>query len=404
MSTTAASASVPLRHPAAPRSVPGLRILTSLLGHGAPSTTDWSSMGAALLIGDDPMDQLVEWMTDAGLAGTRPLFDQALRHGIGSLAYPPDPLRDFFFQVEATPEWVDHEKLCRGARAFRTGGIDGVYLARDVAFLGGYLASGFNRTLIETGALEQGPAKRFAETLQWALDVTSEAGLSLHGLGYQSTLRVRFIHSIVRRHVSTLPDWSTEQWGLPINQTDMAATLVGALMTPFVTGIAMGIMPAGEDLDAVAHLVRYVGWLIGVRDEWLPEGFADGVRILYQTLAAIMNPDATSSRLALPMADDPLSWHFHRFRAARSKIARAQHLSIAGTFLGGKAMYRLGLPTRVLPWYPAMRLPVNLARSVTIRAFPGTADYFAARGRLAQESFLRTLVGTCDVEVGGVRG
>ncbi|MGV7591683.1 oxygenase MpaB family protein, partial [Mycobacterium kansasii] len=104
--------------------------------------------------------------------------------------------------------------------------------ARDVALMGGYLFSGVNQTLLRTGALEKGSNKRFAETSQWALDVIVPEGLRPGGPGYRSTLHVRFIHSMVRRHVLALPDWDFETYGLPINQTDMAATLVGALIAP----------------------------------------------------------------------------------------------------------------------------------------------------------------------------
>jgi hypothetical protein len=269
-----------------------------------------------------------------------------------------------------------------------------------VSFLGGYLASGFNKTLIRTGALEKGPAKRFAETLQWALDVTSDGGMSPLGRGYRSTVHVRLIHALVRRHVAALPDWREEEWGLPINQTDMAATLVGALIAPFVGALAMGLLSTPRDLDAAAHLTRYVGWLLGVEDRFLPKGFRDAVRILYHSLTAITNPDETTPQLAVPMADDPLGWHYRNLPALRGRIARSQHLSIASAFLGPSAMRQLGLPAYVPPWYPLLRIPVNLIRSASARGLPGGLDRAATRGRRKQEAFLRTLIGTDAAVIG----
>ncbi|EUA35668.1 hypothetical protein I553_6308 [Mycobacterium xenopi 4042] len=43
---------------------------------------------------------------------------------------------------------------------------------------------------------------------------------------------MRLIHALVRRHVAAMPDWRADEWGVPVNQTDMAATLVGALIAP----------------------------------------------------------------------------------------------------------------------------------------------------------------------------
>ncbi|MFC8046691.1 oxygenase MpaB family protein [Nocardia sp. NPDC057353] len=396
MTTTAP---VPSRHPERPRKAPGLGPFALLLGIGKPSAERWRQLGESLLVGDEPMDRLVDWMYAEGMRSTRPLFEQALRTGIDSVPEAPEPLRAFFTAVEATPDWVDPELLRRGERVFRSGGTDGLYFARDVSFLGGYLASGFNKTLLRTGALEKGPAQRFAETLQWAMDVATENGMAKFGRGYRSTLHVRLIHGLVRRHVAGMPDWRGDEWGLPINQTDMAATLVGALLAPFVGGMALGIIPSRADTAAAAHLTRYVGWLIGVRDEWLPTDFRDGVGILYHCLSAITNPDDTSRQLALPMADDPLDWHYPNLPELRGKIARSQHLSITSAFLGPKAMRTLGLPAH-LPWYPALRIPVNLARSALVRVVPGGVDRAAVKGRSEQEEFLRLLIGETEATIG----
>ncbi len=391
---------IPRRHPASPRKVPGLRPFALLMGIGAPSPRQWDALGEALLVGDEPMDRLVDWMYTEGSDRTRPLFERALAEGIAAVPEAPEPLREFFVRYETPPDWVDWDKIRRAERVFRMGGTDGLYIARDVSLLGGYLASGFNKTLVRTGALEKGPAKRFAETLQWALDVTSDDGMLPGGLGYRSTIRVRLIHAFVRRHVAALPDWDAAEWGVPINQTDMAATLVGALISPFVGAMPMGIVPTRADLDAGAHLTRYVGWLIGVRDEWLPNGFRDAVRILYHCMCAITNPDETTPQLAMPMGDDPLGWHYRNFPALRGRIARAQHLSIASAFLGPKAMRHLGLPAYMPPWYPLLRIPVNLSRSGAALLLPGGAERAAARGRRNQEEFLRTLIGEREAVIG----
>ncbi|MFI5718441.1 oxygenase MpaB family protein [Nocardia sp. NPDC051750] len=391
-------ATVPTRHPAGPVAVPGLKPFAMAMGIGAPDAARWDAMGRSLLVGDEPMDELADWMITTGMGTTRPLFEQALARGIDSVADAPQPLRDFFTAVESPPAWLDEELLHRGEQVLRRGGFDGLYLARDVSFLGGYLASGFNKTLLRTGALEKGPAQRFAETMQWALDVQN--GMEQFGPGYRSTLHVRFVHSLVRRHVAAMPDWDEEAWGLPINQTDMAATLVGALIAPFIGGLAMGIVPSRGDREAAAHLARYVGWLMGVADEWLPTGYRDSVRILYHTMSAITNPDDTTRQLALPMANDPLSWNYPNLPWLRGRIARAQHLSISSMYLGPGAMRKLGLWPYMPPWYPALRLPVNLARSAATRISPAARRRAEERGQREQAAFKRLLVGSGPAEVG----
>jgi hypothetical protein len=274
-----------------------------------------------------------------------------------------------------------------------------MYIARDVSLLGGYQFSGFNKTLLRTGALEKGSNQRFAETKQWAMDVIADGGLVPCGIGYRSTLRVRLIHAFVRRHVAAMPDWRSDEWGLPVNQTDMAATLVGALIAPPAGAMGMGIVPAPGDLDAIAHLTRYVGWLIGVQDEWLPHNFRDGIRVLFHTATALSIPDDSTQQLSVPMAEDPLSWHYRGARGLRRRLAWAEHLSVTSGFLGPRAMRTLGL-SYVLPWYPLLRIPVNVGRSVAAIALPGGRDRAATRGQREQKALLRTIIGDGEAKIG----
>jgi hypothetical protein len=392
---------VPARHPSEPGPVPAaVRAFATLLGIGPPSDERWQKLGEHLTVGDEPMDRLVEWMSATGMEQVRPLFDRALTSGIASVPEAPEALRAFFSEVESAPTWVDWELLSIGQRAMRRGGADGMYIARDVSLLGGYQFSGFNKTLIRTGALEKGSNKRFAETMQWAMDTFVEGGLAPQGVGFRSTLRVRLIHAFVRRHVAAMPDWRGDEWGLPVNQTDMAATLVGALIAPSAGGLAMGLVLSPREYDAIAHLTRYVGWLLGVDDEWLPRDFRDGIRVLYHTVAALSEPDETTKQLAMPMAEDPLQWTYPLLASLRRRLARAQHLSVTSAYLGPRAMRSLGLPAYVPPWYPAMRLPVNLVRSAAALTRRGGLDRAAQRGNREQRALLRIMIGEGEATIG----
>ena len=391
---------VPARHPERPLAVPAaVRLFALLLGLREPTQEQWCRLGEQLTVGDEPMDRLVEWMSSAGMKQMRALFDRAAAEGIANVPEAPEPLREFFIAVESAPHWVDWDKVRRGQRALCIGGADGMYIARDVSLLGGYQFSGFNKTLLRTGALEKGSNQRFAETLQWALDVISDGGLVPFGIGYRSTLRVRLIHAFVRRHVSAMPDWRGDQWGLPVNQTDMAATLVGALIAPPAGAMGMGILPAPGDLDAIAHLTRYVGWLIGVHDEWLPHNFRDGIRVLFHTATALSIPDDSTQQLSVPMAEDPLSWHYRSVSGIRRRLAWAQHLSVTSGFLGPRAMRTLGL-RYMPPWYPLLRVPVNVGRSVAALTLPGGRDRAATRGQREQKALLHTIIGDTEATIG----
>jgi len=180
----------------------------------------------------------------------------------------------------------------------------------------------------------------------------------------------------------------------------MAATLVGALVAPPVASLGMGIIPAPGELDAIAHLTRYVGWLIGVEDDWLPHSFRDSIRVLYHTSTALAVPDETTQQLSVPMAQDPLSWHYRGVRGLRRRLAWARHLSITSAFLGPSAMRVLGLPVYMPPWYPVLKMPVNLIRSVAALALPAGMDRAVDRGRREQQALLHTIIGDGTANIG----
>lgn len=392
--TSLNAADIPVRHPNQRGKVPGVGLLAKLMRIGPPTDQQWQSIGAALNVGDQPMDYLVDWMYGEGMQSTRPLFDQALKDGIESVPNAPEPLLRFFTDIEKPPAWVDWQRIRRGQRLLQRGGTDMVFLARDVPFLGGFAASGINRTLLLTKTGESGQsgsAQRFAETMQWALRVIGDDGLLPQKPGYESTLHVRLIHAFVRRHVSGLPQWNADEWGVPVNQTDMAATILGAIYVPAVLSVAFGIVATPGELEDVAHLTRYVGWLMGVEEQYLPTSFRDAMLRLYHYLMALHQPDETSRAMAVPMANDPLSWNYPRFTSLRRKIVWAQHLSITTAFIGRAQMGRLGLPTYMPPWYPMIKIPINVLRTTTNFALPGGRHRQARQGLRQQYEFMHAL-------------
>lgn len=397
--TSTPATDIPSRHPDERRAVPMIALFSKLMLLSPPTEAQWLQIGSALNTGDGPMDELVDWMYAQGMTSTRPLFDQALAQGIDSVPDAPEPLRKFFGLVETPPDWVDWDRILSGQRVFQRGGVDTIHLARDVPFLGGFAASGINRTLLLTKTGQSGAsgnAQRFAETMQWALDCITDDGMRPGNSGYRSTLHVRLIHALVRRHVANTPEWQAEEWGTPINQTDMAATILGAIYVPAVLSLAFGIFITPRELENVTHMTRYAGWLMGIEDRYLPVSFRDGMQRLNHYLMSLYHADDTSRAMAVPMAMDPLQWPYRRFAAVRRRIAWAQHMSITTLFIGRAQTRKLGLPNYIPPWYPALRIPANLVRSATMSVLPGGRSRQARLGFRRQHAFMHFLAGKAN--------
>src|SRR5690606_4858156 len=217
---------------------------------------------------EDPLADAVVAMIRSLPAGEgRRLFNRAVEHGLDSLDDPPVELVDFFRRVEATPYWVDHKRLDRGARAIVRTGVLSLFPLGDIALMGGYLASRATKPLVGTGVIEYAATRRLTETARWWFDVTTPGASPVGAEGYAAALRVRLVHAHVRAAMNRRDDWDYESWDRPINQVQTAGTLL-LFSLVYVLGMrVLGVRYTDAERADIIHLWRYVGWLMGVDDE-----------------------------------------------------------------------------------------------------------------------------------------
>ncbi|MDX6742749.1 oxygenase MpaB family protein [Actinocorallia sp. A-T 12471] len=303
-------------------------------------------------------------------------FREALAHGVPHDA--PEPLRAFFAVVEDRPGWVDEARLRRGARVMRRAGTNMVDVLNG-SLLSGYRSSADTAALVMTGALSGAPTRRLGETMKWAVECVREDGMARWGEGWRLTVHVRLMHALVNRRLVRRADWDVRERGLPINQADQGATL-GLHCTYYLLGIRMLGFPVGKaDADAVMHLWRYVGWLMGVADEWLPLSEAHGRRIFYRLSLAAPPPDEHSRALAAAFEESRRHLTFKRFEGPRRAYELAKSRSLARVLVGGEGMRELGLRAAP-PWYHLLRIPANLVKHGLLRHLPGGERWLTARG------------------------
>lgn len=368
-------------------------------GKAEPTPERWQAIGVSLTRGDPPMDRVVEWMHAAGMAQAKPLFDLAVERGIAAMPEAPTALRDFFALVDQVPAWLDAKLMEEGVRVSGLTGLSGMRALRDLGLLAGYQASAINRTLILTGALKRGPQRRLAETTKWWVDCTRPGGMQRNAPGFKTTLQVRLIHALVRRHVQRLPEWDASYSGLPVNQGDMHATYLGFSVIFLIGARLLGIPITAREGHSVMHLWRYIGWLMGVEEQWLHTTEQQGRIALYQNLLAQAPPDESSRQLGQPLMDEPLQRHYPNFAWLRGHFNRAMHLSIARAFIGVPGMRALGLPTSTLPWYPLLNFPPRFAWHLLHRLTPGGRQRLARAGLRQQGEYLKTLFGQHAPEI-----
>lgn len=348
----------------------------------------WQEMVDGLWEGDEPMDRLIDWMFEFGPRPAKLMFDQALDHGIRTVKDAPAPLREFFALIDTLPAWVDMDEVDRGTRVMHACAETVPYVGRDLALMGGYLLSGFNEPLVMTGALNKGAGRRFAETFSWGMDIWTVGGMERFGVGFRGTIRVRMIHGLVRRNLQRKAEWDHERLAVPINQTDMMATVYSTVA--FIMGSrVLGVPVTPREFDAAMHHTQYTGWLLGVKREWLTESSSEAMKLLLHASATQPRGEETSRIMAQSLADEPLSRHYPRFQKLRRRIDHSLHLSISRAYLSKRTLEQLGLPANHLPWYPALTVAPRLAWQLAHRLLPGGYERLVRRGEKKQRRMLK---------------
>ncbi len=324
---------------------------------GRPTPHEVQRLQRGLLERDEVADAFVRAVREDHSV-TMAQFRTALAHGADALPDAPPPLRDLFSAVEARPDWVRDDLLDRGARATRRIGWDGWDILAFGSLLGGYRTAAALEPLARSGRLSSATTlQRIGETGDWWLACTAPGGMQRNRPGWQLTVHVRVMHAFVNYQLERAADWDWDLRGVPINAYDQASTL-GTFSTSYLLHARLlGIRVSRADSRAIMHLWSYVGWLMGVPEEWLPHTETVGRRVLYRMLANDPGPDRNSRDLAAALMHT--HEHYPGLSPARRFYERERALSAATFLTSPGGMRELGLPRRP-PWYPAYRIGSNL--------------------------------------------
>lgn len=254
--------------------------------------------------GDPLADAVVLEMRTLPAGQGRRLFEQALERGIQSVPDAPPALRALFASVDAVPFWLDADKLKLGAETIQRTGLMGAYGALvDVSLMGGYLARRALKVLVRTGEIGGKVPRRIAETALWWMSVTETDGLARFADGFKNTLRVRITHAQIRAAMNADKHWDHADWDSPVNQPQMAGTQLLFSLIGLLGMRVMGFRFTSQEVDAVIHLWRYVGHLIGVHSDLIPASEDDAWRLMWLLAATEFQPDQDSRLLAQALTD-----------------------------------------------------------------------------------------------------
>ena len=320
---------------------------------GAGSVSDRGTYLALLRHTDPNADALMEIFAGMPEGEWRAMFDRALIEGMQAVPQAPPELQTFFAGLEQVPGWVDRERCNLGGATFLRCRLGFVALAMLSLPLIYSWPKG-NKPLALSGQLVHRASQRLKDTTRYVFAVSQPDGLARFSEGFRMTARVRLIHAQVRRLLLESGRWKAEIWGAPINQVHMAGT---NLM--FSVGVLDGLTRLGyrfepAEREALVHLWRYAGYLLGIESELLVPDEHEGHKVLEIIFGCEPIPDEDSRALTEALMQTAFEY-VRGFRAARWSTVNLCY-GISRGLIGDERADALGYPKTAWRWLvPAVR-------------------------------------------------
>ncbi|WP_139830271.1 oxygenase MpaB family protein [Mycobacterium triplex] len=269
--------------------------------------------------GDPVADRAVEAVFNRnGVSAVNAVMRTLVRVDQPVPAELPPEVQQYLQETVDLPEWADMGKIERGQQLFEVFGFQITLCLFCASLPSSYAAAKAVKVLYLTAQLDTNARRRVLETGQFLIDVLSAGSLDEDGKGRRTIQKIRLMHAAVRLLIKERgkqqPKLWHRDWGTPINQEDLLATL---LVFWFVVGEPMrrlGVEVPCEDQDAYLHLWNVIGHQLGVCDELLVFDVAQANALvdLIRSRHFKASPEGHDMTRALLVLLDQLT-PFHRF-------------------------------------------------------------------------------------------
>ena len=186
----------------------------------------------------------------------------------------PVVIRDYLRQSGELPAWADPALVRTGEEIFWKYGPHVITNLFCYSLPFCYAARKGVQVLWLTSRLYTNTTRRIVETAQMVVDVMRVGGLAPGGTGVRTAQKVRLMHAGVRYQIHAYPGWNPE-FGEPINQEDLAGTLVSFSWTVLDGLRQLGFSLNAAECDAYLHAWRIVGHVLGIRPDMVPQTMAE---------------------------------------------------------------------------------------------------------------------------------
>lgn len=212
--------------------------------------------------------------------------------------------KTFMSHCNEVPGWVDFDVLEEGRRVFlRYAPLQGLVLLCS-SLVEGYTLNKPAQVLVATGRLQKDVTKRIYETGQLLHNMVGKDNIKPGSIGHRTLMEVRLTHSAVRQFLWAGEKWDADQFDQPINQEDMAGTVLGFdFMVSRGIG-RLGVNLSDEEQRLMHYFWRYAGYVLGVKEELLTETIEEQSVLALQLTTHLYNPTPDGEALAKALLHD----------------------------------------------------------------------------------------------------
>ena len=240
----------------------------------APIRWNDESLDLMRQLTDPVADNAVNDLFESGEAG---VVDDLMNHLVRNDQLITDQLpvniQQYLQQTEALPDWANRAKIATAEALFGRCGPSICVALMCASLPSAYAAAKGVQVLRMTARLKTDTTRRIGETAQMIVDVMAPGGLAPGGLGIRAAQKVRLMHAAVRNLIARSGRWNAE-WGQPINQEDLAGTLMTFSWIVLDALHKLKIRVEPDEAEAYVHAWNVVGHFMGIRTELLPDGVA----------------------------------------------------------------------------------------------------------------------------------
>jgi len=242
------------------------------------------------MMSDDLADKAVEAiMARNDLNRVNDLFNVFTKGGQKLGDDAPPELKQYFEETGKMPEWVDRRLIDLGQQIYIRHGVWISLMLSYKSLPECYACANGAQVLYRTGRLNEKMgstsvfSRRIAETAQFIMFVMTPGGLDADNRGIVAIQKLRLIHGVIRYYLRK-SNWGTEKYGEPINQEDLAGTLMAfsALVNEGLEKMDIKLEPI--ELEAYIYCWRVIGILLGIDADLIPANAADALKLGYRIM------------------------------------------------------------------------------------------------------------------------